>query len=358
MRPPLLVPKARKPKFEAHLTIVDLNNVPLTNGTSFVKWHLPSSIAAEHRGRTPKSPVKEHKVTWDSTHIIPVRLTIDKNNQLAECLVIFEIIQDYSGNGVKGEKITLGHVTLNLAEYVEESEALSEGEEGVTRRYLMQDSKVNSTLKISIFMKQIDGERNFIAPPLKTAAVFGGIAGIMAGDGEEGDLGYTPSITKSRDASELQDIYRRSLAASWAVQRGELPPDECIEDIFAGGDGWKHDSDAATTITNGAMEDSSNGSGEDLTRQKDVRPHHDRTGSDRSIGSKSTLTKKSSSPDLRFKHARNRYEPVAGPGIRHDISSDSFDRGRKGYLRNRPEVNEFDVRPDLVAWELPGTVQA
>jgi hypothetical protein len=39
-------------------------------------------------------------------------------------------------------------------------------------------------------MKQIDGERNFVAPPLKTAAVFGGIAGIMAGEQvEQDDLG-------------------------------------------------------------------------------------------------------------------------------------------------------------------------
>jgi hypothetical protein len=97
-------------------------------------------------------------------------------------------VQDYSG-GIKGEKITLGFVTLNLAEYVEESES-ADGEEGVVRRYLMQESKINSTLKIGISMKQIDGERNFVAPPLKTAPVFGGIAGIMGGgEAEQDELG-------------------------------------------------------------------------------------------------------------------------------------------------------------------------
>jgi len=81
-------------------------------------------------------------------------------------------------------------VSLNLAEYVEESELGPDGEEGVTRRYLMQESKINSTLKIGVSMKQIDGERNFVAPPLKTAPVFGGIAGIMSGDQvEQDDLG-------------------------------------------------------------------------------------------------------------------------------------------------------------------------
>jgi hypothetical protein len=118
-----------------------------------------------------------------------VRLTIDKSNNLQECLINFEVVQDY-GSGVRGEKITLGHVTLNLAEYVEDSEMGPDGEEGVTRRYLMQESKINSTLKIAITMKQIDGERNFTAPPLKTAPVFGGIAGIMAGEqAEQDDVG-------------------------------------------------------------------------------------------------------------------------------------------------------------------------
>lgn len=33
-------------------------------------------------------------------------------------------------------------------------------------------------------------------------------------------------------------MYRCTLAASWQLQTGELNPEECIEDIFAGGDGW------------------------------------------------------------------------------------------------------------------------
>ena len=48
-----------------------------------------------------------------------------------------------------------------------------------------------------------------------------------------------PSLsTKSRETGELQDMYRRTLAAYWSAQPGELKADECIEDIFAGGDGW------------------------------------------------------------------------------------------------------------------------
>jgi len=110
---------------------------------------------------------------------------------LQECNIEFEVIQDYN-SGARGEKITLGYVTLNLAEYVEISD--QDGEDGITRRYLMQESKINSTMKIGISMKQLDGERNFIAPPLKTALVFGGIAGIMDFEQAEDDLGRRSSL--------------------------------------------------------------------------------------------------------------------------------------------------------------------
>ncbi len=304
--------------------IYDLNNVPLVSGVSLIKWNLPHSLHTEHRGRTPKCPIANHRVEYNHSKIIPVRIGIDRNNNLVECPVEFEVLQEFSiptssggTSGFRDEKITLGTVRINLSEYVEESEAIlrdgtgpgllgrgsfstsvasekygharkrsslsgisgtsgagedtslrstrtgetderpvtadSDVEEGVVRRHLMQDSKINSTLKIGVLMIQIDGDRNYVAPALKTAPVFGGIAGLMTGDptvdpaGEPsaetfGGGGPVPSSLtgKAREnAAELQDMYRRSLAASWACQPGEMAADECVEDIFGGGDGFK-----------------------------------------------------------------------------------------------------------------------
>ncbi|KAL2757833.1 hypothetical protein ACRALDRAFT_1068327, partial [Sodiomyces alcalophilus JCM 7366] len=326
------VNKGRKPKFELHLKIYDLNNVPLVSGSSFVKWHLSYSIHADHRGRTPKSPIVNHKVEYNySTIAGHIRIGIDKNNVLSECPIEFEVLQEFPTGGIGGgrdERISLGVVKLNLSEYVDECEvrprelaprlsresngssirshfrknsagaatiatnatnaspsasvssrptsssglpAAFDGldvEDGIVRRYLMQDSKINSTLKIGIFMVQVDGDRNFAAPPLKTAPVFGGIAGIMAGEQVEQDdagrkfppvslpqqplnpFGFShsntlrpelPTLAKSRDQAEIHDMYRKSLAASWSRHPGELSADECIENIFAGGDGWPID---------------------------------------------------------------------------------------------------------------------
>lgn len=84
---------------------------------------------------------------YDYEHTTSARLVIDKTGMLQESWIVFEVFHEVSAfPGGKGERIRMGTVRLNLAEYVEASE--QEGEEGVCRRYLMQDSKINSTLKV------------------------------------------------------------------------------------------------------------------------------------------------------------------------------------------------------------------
>lgn len=75
---------------------------------------------------------------------------------LQECELGFEIMQEFHPSPIS-EKSVLGKIKLNLAEYVDKVEE----DEGVVRRYLMFDSKVNSTVKIGIAMRQVEGDRNF-----------------------------------------------------------------------------------------------------------------------------------------------------------------------------------------------------
>jgi hypothetical protein len=283
---------------------------------------------------------------------------------------------------------------LNLAEYVEESEmgiSGQGGDEGVVRRYLMMESKINSTLKIGICMKQIDGERSFVAPPLRTAAVFGGIAGIMAGEQGEpddlrqftlpnccSDLTYSvqgtdmPSISKSRDQGELQDMYRRALAASWAAQTDELSADQCIEDIFNGGNGWKDTYSPSTNPThlpstprlNTYTQHSSHEHTSDDDRQG--RRHH-RTPSGSSTKSGNTIRKKSSLRTMKaHKHSQsqetmhNMGRLVDGQaGSESGSGSNLSERSNISHgMRRAKQVEEFDMREDLVAWKLPERIEA
>lgn len=68
----------------------------------------------------------------------------------------------------KSDKSLLGRVKLNLAEYVNEGRE----DEGVVRRYLMQDSKINSTLRIGISMRLVEGENNFVTLVSLTLSFF------------------------------------------------------------------------------------------------------------------------------------------------------------------------------------------
>ena len=54
------------------------------------------------------------------------------------------MLQEYH-SGPKAERINLGIINLNLAEYVDDT---GEKEEEIVRRYLMQESKINSTVKV------------------------------------------------------------------------------------------------------------------------------------------------------------------------------------------------------------------
>lgn len=459
-----IVNKARKPKFDLHLTIYDLNNVPLVSGTSQIKWHLPHSMHGEHRGRTNKCPIDSinHRVNYDYNQVIPLRITIDRNNQLTECPIEFEVVQEFSASGGRDDKITLGVVKLNLSEYVEESEnfprksvssrsgssleyarrdilgpalngkrrmsTASAGaapiaeeqehetaDEGIVRRYLMQESKINSTLKLGILMVQVDGDRNYVAPALKTAPMFGGIAGIMAGETvepvDESPLGSTPNVTtqnKSREASELQDMYRRALAASWSCQPGELAADECIEDIFSGGSGWKDQTSRPRSEKDHSLERSgedanSTSSGSEEVNNATLRPsdafrmrdqfsrsrgRHSRSRSGASERSLATTIRsvgraKSRNPPQRqpSQHSQHRgaqqprtqlrEDPYDSPALDPSASMASLaptlgsvgsggsgsgsGRDHSFGRRSHREVNEFDVRDDLVSWALPGT---
>ena len=138
------------------LQVIDLNNIPLTSGTVHIKWRLPSSSTAEHHGSTDKAVVVDHRAQWNYEKRLHLRLTIDKNHLLQPCELHLEVIQEFA-TGSHGEKNFMGRIKLNLAEYADKSD----DEEGIVRRYLMQDSKINSTLKLSVIMRQTEGDRSF-----------------------------------------------------------------------------------------------------------------------------------------------------------------------------------------------------
>ena len=194
-------------------------------------------------------------------------------------------------------------------------------------------------------MKQTEGDRNFVAPPLRTAPVFGGIAGIMTAEQGDTDDGNTvPSMSsKARESGKLQDMYRRTLTASWAAQAGELPADKCIEDIFAGGDGWgkeQGDSVAPSTKIVGGSTEEDESDGDNRT----VRGHRRHTS-----GSHDTL--KPGHRQRNSKRSDPSTGPVSGRGSIAQHLRSSRD-SQKHDQKQSHEVDEFAAREDLRSWEI------
>ncbi len=162
---------------------------------------------------------------------------------------------------------------------------------------------------------------------------------------EPDDLGHMPSMsTKTREIGKLQDMYRRTLAASWAAQAGELPADKCIEDIFAGGDGWGGARDAGVVpgmrmsvdYTDGHVDEATSGYG------------HQRKPS--SQGSNKTAKPTMSA------HQRNRGKSEASfsgrSSIEQQVQSNGAETKRRARGASAHEVDEFVAREDLKSWAI------
>ena len=154
-------------------------------------------------------------------------------------------------------------------------------------------------------------------------------------------------MAKPRDHSDLQDMYRHALAASWASQIGELPADQCIEDIFAGGDGWKEKYTPTLSAPQTKVTPRSESVGRDDASQQSSFHH-------RKSSTASSKTQGTIRDGKRQAHRKDSRDTDMGDSAQtSESSSDQPERGRGRDMRIAPEVNEFDVRQDLVAWHLP-----
>lgn len=174
--------------------------------------------------------------------------------------------------------------------------------------------------------------------------VFGGIAGIISTEqGDPDDSGRVPPISnRNRETGDLQDMYRRTLAASWACRAGELPPDCLIEDIFAGGDGWEMGN---SSLTFGADDYEESMSLSDAESRRTVQENR--------LSPVLGKRAKTSFGHHSRTHSKGTGYPSGSSAVSPKKSMEHQGYGthkRKGQI-NR-EVSEFEVRQDLKSWEI------
>lgn len=170
--------------------------------------------------------------------------------------------------------------------------------------------------------------------------------------GDLDDLGQMPSMSsKTREIGELQDMYRKTLAASWTCQLGELPADECIEDIFAGGDGWgKHKPSATAQTLSAKSTEDSTGDAESSGETRNKPGHHRRTSSGfgRHNNEKHHGHARSVSRTDKMNGANDRIRGISSPEHGHSSQSDQKRRS----FKHMNEVDEFEALDDLRSWEI------
>lgn len=159
------------------------------------------------------------------------------------------------------------------------------------------------------------------------------------------------SMSQKRDRGAIQDMYRCTLTASWQLQVGELNPEECIEDIFAGGDGWTprserpHRGKPKSVRYEGGLSRGGRTDGSDS----------DSLSAMSSGGGVSTVNASPSGNDTRRRRDGDTLSIVsfaAAPKPERKSSG----RSVKSYKSDR-EVDEMRAREDLVSWKMPSAMR-
>jgi hypothetical protein len=136
-------------------------------------------------------------------------------------------------------------------------------------------------------------------------------------------------------------MYRRTLAASWQLQAGELNADECIEDIFAGGDGWTSGSNGGQKPKSVRLFDRSRKDGSDSDSLSQL--------------SAGVVTPTTSTVGEKTAPSLLAPEPIKDgkkKGYALSIMT-SRSKAASNLGRRLKEIDEMEARDDFVSWRRP-----
>lgn len=149
----------------------------------------------------------------------------------------------------------------------------------------------------------------------------------------------------------MQDMYRRTLAASWTSRAGDLPADKLVEELFAGSSCWNNDAHNASnmvssrddnrdTLLGGETVERQSRTGKRLSPSFEKRPKSSSSNHSQSSGK---------SPETLSTLSHGQKSGSLGQQLNDGA------KGRGWRSRNAgQELSEFDVREDLRSWEIVG----
>lgn len=136
--------------FSFNIIVNELTHIPLLNGILFLQWKL-----GRLEGYSPHFPVREHSIAFNMSFHLEQAIALDRvTNILEDVILKIRVNQETEG----GQEWTgFGTVRLNLSEFA--------GSRETTRKFLLEKSKTNAALSVSIFTKLKSGGAPLFHPP-------------------------------------------------------------------------------------------------------------------------------------------------------------------------------------------------
>lgn len=300
--------KSRRPKFLLRFSINQLTNIPQSAGYCYCKWHLKDGTGTstskieqegqqidtnhQSKGVTERIFVKNHRAVWNYKVDPPikVKLHVDKYKSLSKKILIVEVYFEFLEDVTKNEqsngklnhhshtytqkvtgKILLGNVTIDVTHFIDQN-----GTE-FHDRFLLQKSKVNSILSMSIKMQLIRGKfedfrltngeqllqknkldlsnhmenysdtsSNPMTPISSLHPPESSDSRLSGGVRKTSHLSHPKTIHMHGETLAsltisnqlVEKLYQKTFKFPWDPRPGEYTPQECVEDILEGGNGW------------------------------------------------------------------------------------------------------------------------
>ncbi|KAJ1892182.1 hypothetical protein LPJ66_006496, partial [Kickxella alabastrina] len=162
-------------------------------GVFYAKWK-----CQDQSGSSPSMPVVNQEVRWAHAVQKTVDIPISKDGMLMPCELKVSIKQEvYSHVRTK-----VGALAVNLSEYARLS--------GSSRRYFLQECKLNCTLKLSIHVTQESGPENYEIPPLDRSMVLTDLNDMITNESNAARSGKENSTKGTSFSSRQHSIIRQN----------------------------------------------------------------------------------------------------------------------------------------------------
>ncbi|EME30433.1 hypothetical protein Gasu_23350 isoform 1 [Galdieria sulphuraria] len=149
----MLATKRQARDFQVTLVLEELRQFPLSHGTIFAKWKLQPQVADPHFGFTKRTQVVRNTVIWNDRFTFSVKLGAagERGEELRSCGLRISIREEKNIGHIRH-----GIIELDLAEYA--------GLPTVRKNFLLQESRTNAVLSLSLTLRQTSGDPTFKRP--------------------------------------------------------------------------------------------------------------------------------------------------------------------------------------------------